>query len=99
MASFDPSGNFIKSIIHYCVAVMTHFSILNVSNHKFVFGIIHTPLKFLFNELQHINFILFNELEHIKLLPGTQPISKAPYRMTPNELKKLKAKLEELIEK
>jgi len=37
MTSFDPSRNFIKSIIHYCVAVVTHFSILNVSNRKFVF--------------------------------------------------------------
>ena len=27
----------------------------------------------------------------IELLPGTQPISKAPYWMTPNELKELKA--------
>ena len=35
----------------------------------------------------------------IDLLPSTQPISKAPYRMTPNELKELKAQLEELIEK
>ena len=35
----------------------------------------------------------------IELLPGTQPISKAPYRMTPNEVKELKAQLEELIEK
>ena len=35
----------------------------------------------------------------IELLPGTQPISKAPYRMAPNELKELKAQLEELMEK
>ena len=35
----------------------------------------------------------------IELLPGTQPISKAPYRMAPNEIKELKAQLEELIEK
>ena len=35
----------------------------------------------------------------IELLPSTQPISKAPYRMTLNELKELKAKLKELIEK
>ena len=35
----------------------------------------------------------------IELLPGTQPISKAPYQMAPNELKELKAQLEELIEK
>ncbi|XP_052181975.1 uncharacterized protein LOC127794769 [Diospyros lotus] len=35
----------------------------------------------------------------IELMPGTQPISKVPYRMAPNELKELKVKLEELIEK
>ena len=35
----------------------------------------------------------------IELLPGTQPISKSPYRMAPNEVKELKTKLEELIEK
>ena len=34
----------------------------------------------------------------IELLPGTRPISKAPY-LAPNELKELKAQLEELIEK
>ena len=31
--------------------------------------------------------------------PGTQPISKAPYRMTPIELKELKEQLEELTTK
>ena len=35
----------------------------------------------------------------IELLPSTQPISKAPYQIAPNELKELKAQLEELIEK
>ena len=35
----------------------------------------------------------------IELLPSTQPISKAPYRMAPNKLKELKAQLEELIKK
>ena len=35
----------------------------------------------------------------IEFMPGTQPVSKAPYRMAPNELKELKVQLEELIEK
>ena len=35
----------------------------------------------------------------IDLIPGTQPISKAPYRMAPNVLKELKAQLQELIDK
>ena len=33
----------------------------------------------------------------IDLIPGTAPISRAPYRMTPLELKELKAQLEELL--
>ncbi|GKV11419.1 hypothetical protein SLEP1_g22680 [Rubroshorea leprosula] len=35
----------------------------------------------------------------IDLVPGTGPISKAPYRMAPAELKELKVQLEELLEK
>ncbi|XP_022156992.1 uncharacterized protein LOC111023821 [Momordica charantia] len=35
----------------------------------------------------------------IELLPGTAPISKAPYRMAPAELKELKLQLEELLDK
>ncbi|KAL2937256.1 Transposon Ty3-I Gag-Pol polyprotein, partial [Bienertia sinuspersici] len=35
----------------------------------------------------------------IDLVPGTGPISKAPYRMAPAEMKELKAQLEELLDK
>ncbi|KZV26694.1 hypothetical protein F511_31305 [Dorcoceras hygrometricum] len=35
----------------------------------------------------------------IELMPGTQPISKAPYRMAPIELKELKDQLEDLLTK
>ena len=35
----------------------------------------------------------------IDLVPGTAPISKAPYRMAPTELKELKVQLQELLEK
>ncbi|XP_021754618.1 uncharacterized protein LOC110719944 [Chenopodium quinoa] len=35
----------------------------------------------------------------IDLVPGTGPISKAPYRMTPAEMKELKAHLEDFLEK
>ena len=35
----------------------------------------------------------------IELLPGTAPISKAPYRMAPAELKELQAQLQELLDK
>jgi len=35
----------------------------------------------------------------IELLPGTAPISKAPYRMVPAELAELKKQLQELLDK
>ena len=35
----------------------------------------------------------------IKLIPGTVPISRRPYRMPPNELAELKIQLQELLEK
>ncbi|XP_057469656.1 uncharacterized protein LOC130758731 [Actinidia eriantha] len=35
----------------------------------------------------------------IECVPGTQPISKAPYRMAPAELKELKSQLQELLDK
>ena len=35
----------------------------------------------------------------IDVLPGTAPISKAPYRMAPLELKELKIQLQELLDK
>ncbi|KAL5565172.1 hypothetical protein UlMin_028336 [Ulmus minor] len=35
----------------------------------------------------------------IDLIPGTAPISKAPYRMAPSELKELKVQLQELMDK
>jgi hypothetical protein len=35
----------------------------------------------------------------IDLVPGTAPISKAPYRMAPAKLKELKGQLEELLDK
>ncbi|KAL5572480.1 hypothetical protein UlMin_022077 [Ulmus minor] len=35
----------------------------------------------------------------IEVLPGTAPISKAPYRMAPAELKELQTQLQELLEK
>ncbi|GJY77110.1 putative nucleotidyltransferase, ribonuclease H [Tanacetum coccineum] len=36
---------------------------------------------------------------NIELLPGAEPISKAPYRMAPIELKELKDQLQELLER
>ena len=40
------------------------------------------------------------ELEFtIDLIPGTNPVSKAPYRMAPTELKELKEQLQGLLDK
>ncbi|GJV79101.1 putative reverse transcriptase domain-containing protein, partial [Tanacetum coccineum] len=36
---------------------------------------------------------------NIELIPGAEPISKAPYRMAPTELKELKDQLQELLER
>nr|GEV83423.1 putative reverse transcriptase domain-containing protein [Tanacetum cinerariifolium] len=36
---------------------------------------------------------------NIELIPGTEPISKAPYHMAPVELKELKDQLQELLER
>nr|GFD01282.1 uncharacterized protein [Tanacetum cinerariifolium] len=36
---------------------------------------------------------------NIKLIPWAEPISKAPYRMAPVELKELKDQLQELLER
>ena len=35
----------------------------------------------------------------IEILPGTGPISKAPYRMAPTELRELKLQLQDLLDK
>ena len=35
----------------------------------------------------------------IEILPRTAPISKAPYKIAPTELKELKIKLQELLDK
>nr|GFD61673.1 putative reverse transcriptase domain, aspartic peptidase domain protein [Tanacetum cinerariifolium] len=36
---------------------------------------------------------------NIELIPGAEPISKAPYRIAPVELKELKDQLQELLER
>ncbi|KAL0537616.1 hypothetical protein IC582_026599 [Cucumis melo] len=47
-----------------------------------------------------LGFPLDKEIEFtIELLPGTAPISQAPYRMAPSELKELKMQLQELVDK
>ncbi|GJX15549.1 hypothetical protein Tco_0216381 [Tanacetum coccineum] len=49
-----------------------------------------------------LGFVLDTSLEKIEfgieLIPGAEPISKAPYRMAPVELKELKEQLQEMLE-
>ncbi len=41
----------------------------------------------------------YREIEFVVvLIPGTTPISKAPYRMAPTELEELKAQFQDLLE-
>ena len=35
----------------------------------------------------------------IEILPGTAPISKAPYRMAPTEMKELEIQIQEVLDK
>ncbi|GJT77046.1 putative reverse transcriptase domain-containing protein [Tanacetum coccineum] len=46
------------------------------------------------------NTLIIRDVEfNIELIPGAEPISKAPYRMAPIELKELKDQLQELLER
>lgn len=47
------------------------------------------------NDLPQEREVEFN----IDLIPGTRPVSMAPYRMSPAELAKLKKQLEDLLDK
>nr|GFC52008.1 uncharacterized protein [Tanacetum cinerariifolium] len=50
------------------------------------------------NELPRIPLVREVEFS-IELIPRAEPISKAPYRMAPTELKELKDQLQELLER
>ena len=46
------------------------------------------------------DYHLTREIEFtIKLIPGAAPVSKAPYRLAPIELKELATQLQELLDK
>ncbi|GJU42787.1 putative reverse transcriptase domain-containing protein [Tanacetum coccineum] len=56
----------------------------------------------IFGDLNNLEFIYHGSRPvefTIELIPGAQPISKAPYRMAPVELKELKDQLQELLER
>nr|GFA11461.1 putative reverse transcriptase domain, aspartic peptidase domain protein [Tanacetum cinerariifolium] len=52
------------------------------------------------NDGELVGIPLVREVEfNIELIPGAEPISKAPYHMAPVELKELKDQLQELLER
>ncbi|GJU40141.1 putative nucleotidyltransferase, ribonuclease H [Tanacetum coccineum] len=54
-------------------------------------------LMFFLDELPW-EFLRLERLNWLELIPGAEPISKAPYRMAPVELKELKEQLQEMLE-
>ncbi|XP_070040720.1 uncharacterized protein [Nicotiana tomentosiformis] len=93
--------------------VRLDFDVLVTSplGHQAVFNMIYQDCPFMIQNLvfpadllempfQDYDVIIEREIEFpIELVPGTTPISIALYRMTPAELKALKAQLQELLEK
>nr|GEY79755.1 putative reverse transcriptase domain-containing protein [Tanacetum cinerariifolium] len=57
-------------------------------------GATHYVISITFAKIPHEREVKFG----IELVSGTQPISKAPYRMAPIELKELKEQLQELLD-
>ena len=82
---------FKNGIVHFCVPLLTH-----TFPPPFLKDI-HVVRNFL-DELP--SSLVDREIEFcIDLHLGTKPISKAPYRMSPLELKKLKVQLQNLLDK
>nr|GEV92487.1 reverse transcriptase [Tanacetum cinerariifolium] len=68
-----------------------HRATIDCHSKRVIFGDLNNP-EFIYHGSRPVEFT-------IELIPGAQPISKAPYRMAPVELKKLKDQLQELLER
>ena len=83
-----------RNRIFLCSVIDTHISLSSLKD-------IHVVQEFLDifpDELP--GSLVDREIEfYINLNPGTRPIFKAPYRMSPLELKELKVQLQDLLEK
>ncbi|XP_054808666.1 uncharacterized protein LOC129310775 [Prosopis cineraria] len=88
-----------KSVKEGCQAFIMFCSIHGVYDGAIdKIGVVNKFPKVLADEVSGLP--LEREIEFsIDLVPGTEPISKAPYRMAPTKLNELKKQLEELLEK
>ncbi|GKB97641.1 putative reverse transcriptase domain-containing protein [Tanacetum coccineum] len=68
-----------------------HRAAIDYHTKRVIFGDLNNP-EFIYHGSRPVDFT-------IDLIPGAQPISKAPYRMAPVELKELKDQLQELLER
>ncbi|GJW16928.1 putative reverse transcriptase domain-containing protein [Tanacetum coccineum] len=68
-----------------------HRATIDCHSKRVIFGDLNNP-EFIYHGSRPVDFT-------IDLIPGAQPISKAPYRMAPVELKELKDQLQELLER
>ncbi|KAI3773905.1 hypothetical protein L1987_48444 [Smallanthus sonchifolius] len=72
---------------------VTEDCIIEIEGHKF-------PSRLFLLTLGGFDIVLDREIEfQIDLLPGAEPVAKAPYRLAPSEMKELMSQLEELTEK
>nr|GFD34984.1 putative reverse transcriptase domain-containing protein [Tanacetum cinerariifolium] len=71
-----------------------HHATIDCRSYRVIFGDIHAP-EFIYHGIPLVREVEFN----IEFIPGAEPISKAPYRMAPIELKELKDQLQELLER
>ncbi|GJV36238.1 putative reverse transcriptase domain-containing protein [Tanacetum coccineum] len=71
-----------------------HRATIDYHTKRVIFGDLNNP-EFIYHGLLPESKVEFT----IELIPTAQPISKAPYRMVPVELKELKYQLQELLER
>nr|GEY73697.1 reverse transcriptase [Tanacetum cinerariifolium] len=71
-----------------------HRATIDCHSKRVIFGDLNNP-EFIYHGLPPEREVEFTT----ELIPGAQPISKAPYKMEPVELKELKDKLQELLER
>ncbi|GJY05151.1 putative reverse transcriptase domain-containing protein [Tanacetum coccineum] len=88
-----------------------HRAMIDCHSRRVIFGDIHAPEFLIYHgstggKIYEDHFRLkarippIRDVEfNIELIPGAEPISKAPYRMAPIELKDLKDQLQELLER
>ncbi|GJU62381.1 putative nucleotidyltransferase, ribonuclease H [Tanacetum coccineum] len=96
---FNESGEYKKTFIGSGVVVGSHRATIAGYARTVIFG---SYLNFMGAKVFWLMlWTIFGERDWnlaLSLLPGAEPISKAPYRMAPIELKELKEQLQEMLE-